>query len=215
MVKRGVGVIYGLLIAVAVSMDSLGVGIAYGLRGIRLPFTSYLAIGVCTGLLVSVSMFSGRFIRSILPSGAESLGGLILVLIGLWQLYQGWQTYLHTLAQEEPGNSTVLSLRLPSLGIIIQIIRDPLKADFNRSGVIDFKESLALGAALGLDAFGAGLGAAVAGFSFFLIPVVSFTCVVFVSIGLTLGQISANNWFARKVFALPGLILVILGLLKF
>lgn len=212
--KRGVNVFCSLLIAVAVSIDSLGVVLAYGLRKIYVPSTAYLIICFCTAVLMSISMLGGTFIRALLPYHAESLGGAILLIIGLWQLHQGWQGYLNFVTTEDPEDATVLRFRLPSLGVIVQIVRDPLKADFNSSGTIDFKESLALGAALGMDAFGAGLGAAAAGHSFLLVPVVSLACAVFVFTGFLLGRKSSANWFGYKGFVLPGLILMVVGALK-
>ena len=47
-----------------------------------------------------------------------------------------------------------------SLGVVIHILKKPTRADFDRSGIITGLEALFLGVALSLDAFGAGIGAA-------------------------------------------------------
>ena len=59
----------------------------------------------------------------------------------------------------------VLMIELKRIGIVIQILRTPQMADVDRSGIISASEALLLGIALSLDSFGAGLGAAMIGFS--------------------------------------------------
>ena len=58
----------------------------------------------------------------------------------------------------------VFTLELRKLGVVIQILRSPSKADMDNSGSISTQEAMWLGIALSLDAFGAGLGAALLGF---------------------------------------------------
>jgi len=202
------------LLVIALSVDSLGVGVAYGLRGIRLPLTSYVIMALCTGTLMSLSMAAGGWLgRLITPGLGHLVGGLVLVGVGFWQLLQGWNSYRREIAgPREPR--PLLRLGIPSLGLIVQILVEPGAADVNRSGEIDAAESVALGVALGLDALGAGLGAAMTGFPPVTVPLVTLACVMFVGLGLALGRLPSRSELVRKSFALPGVLIIGLGLLR-
>lgn len=201
-----------LLLVFAVSVDSLGTGIAYGMRCIRMPVLSLAVIGLCTGGLMTVSMTAGaRFTTSLGGDAAARFGGSVLIAIGLWQLYRPWRD-----RQGDPGagahRDVLLQWRIPVLGIAVKILKDPIAADVNRSGTIDGKESLLLGAALGLDAFGAGFGASMAGFSLWVVPIVALCSTLFVHAGTWLGSRAASRGLGSKGWALPGVALIVLGL---
>lgn len=78
-----------LLLALAVSLDSFSVGFTYGLRKMKIPFKAILVIACCSGAVMFISMLIGSFLTKFLPVYVtEKLGGLILVGIGAWVLYQ-------------------------------------------------------------------------------------------------------------------------------
>ena len=59
--------------------------------------------------------------------------------------------------KEEPKQEEkVWKLEIASLGLVIQILRKPTVADFDKSGTISAGEAL-LGIALSVDSFGAGI----------------------------------------------------------
>lgn len=77
------------LLAFAVSLDSFGVGLNYGLRRIIVPKVSILIIAVCSGLMMIVSMVFGALILPFFPDRYANLaGGAILIAIGLWVFVQ-------------------------------------------------------------------------------------------------------------------------------
>lgn len=80
---------------------------------------------------------------------------------------------------------TLLNLEVRSLGIVIHILRKPMSADIDKSGVINGIEAVLLGFALSIDAFGAGIGAAILGFSPIVMSIaVAIMSSLFVSIGI-------------------------------
>ncbi len=203
-----------LLLVVALSLDSLGVGVAYGLRGIRLPWTLYVIVALCTGVLMTASMVAGgRLAACLSPGLARRLGGLVLVGVGLWQLHQGWQAYRRRLAPAERPRQ-VLRLGVRSLGLVVQILVEPAAADVDRSGEIESPESVALGLALGLDSLGAGAGAALAGYSPLVVPLVALGCAASVWLGLSAGRLPAVRRAMDRTFAAGAIILLGLGLLR-
>lgn len=109
----------------------------------------------------------------------------------------------------------VLTLEIKQWGIIIQILRTPSAADVDRSGTIQTSEAFLLGTALSLDAFGAGIGAALIGFPPLVTSVtIAASCGLFLWLGTRAGFRVARWRWGRPLTALPGIILISMGLLK-
>jgi putative sporulation protein YtaF len=154
-----------IFLALALSLDSLSVGVLYGARGIRLPWAAILVTGLISGALVGLTMWLGRLAGTILaPATAQRLGGAILAGVGVWVIYQTLRTHI----PDTPG--ALCTIRLRPLGLVIQILREPQAADIDRSGTISAGEAGLLGLALALDSVGAGFGAALAGFDPLRLP---------------------------------------------
>ncbi|MGG4127625.1 manganese efflux pump [Paenibacillus illinoisensis] len=109
----------------------------------------------------------------------------------------------------------VFTLELRKLGVVIQILRSPSKADMDNSGSISAQEAMWLGIALSLDAFGAGLGAALLGFpTLWTALVIALFSGAFLLIGMKVGlRFSALRWM-RRLSVLPALLLMIMGIMK-
>jgi len=109
----------------------------------------------------------------------------------------------------------MLTLELRVFGLIVQILRTPSVADVDRSGIITSGEALLLGFALSLDAFGAGIGAALVGFpagpTAILISVASG---VVLWAGMRVGFLAAGMRWAQRLTVLPGIILIVMGIFK-
>ncbi len=105
---------------------------------------------------------------------------------------------------------------IKSLGIVIQILKEPVSADFDCSGIITGKEAFMLGLALSLDAFSSGFGAAIAGYKMRYLPLIVG---IFQLIALNSGMKLANTPFFeklnRKATVIPGIILILLGIVRF
>ncbi|MBY0201770.1 MULTISPECIES: MntP/YtaF family protein [Paenibacillus] len=109
----------------------------------------------------------------------------------------------------------VFTLELRKLGVVIQILRSPSKADMDNSGSISAQEAMWLGIALSLDAFGAGLGAALLGFpTLWTALVIALFSGAFLSLGMKVGlRFAAQRWM-QKLSVLPALLLMIMGIFK-
>ncbi|KOY13203.1 manganese efflux pump [Paenibacillus xylanivorans] len=109
----------------------------------------------------------------------------------------------------------VFTLELRKLGVVIQILRSPSKADMDNSGSISVQEAMWLGIALSLDAFGAGLGAALLGFpTLWTALVIALFSGVFLSLGMKVGlRFAALRWM-RRLSVLPALLLMFMGIMK-
>ncbi|MCJ8009904.1 sporulation membrane protein YtaF [Lederbergia wuyishanensis] len=202
-----------ILLAMAISLDSFSTGLAYGLRKMKIPLKSILIIASCTAVSLGLAMFAGQLILNMLsPTMASRIGGTILIVIGAWVVYQFFKTEKEpTLVHEK----IVLNWEIKSLGIVINILKKPTRADFDGSGTITGLEALILGTALSLDAFGAGIGAAMLGFSPILLAgLAAFMSYIFLICGLQLGRLFSHlNWVQKFAF-IPGLLLILIGILK-
>ncbi|MGN7760826.1 manganese efflux pump [Paenibacillus sp. 22594] len=126
----------------------------------------------------------------------------------------GFEGSLEAVDGESP-KSAVFSLELRHLGVVIQILRTPSSADMDASGSISSTEAMVLGIALSLDAFGAGLGAALLGFSpvstSLMIALFSGT---FLLLGMKTGLKLSGSYWMRHAAALPALLLIAMGIMK-
>lgn len=77
-----------------------------------------------------------------------------------------------------------------------------MSADIDKSGVINGIEAVLLGFALSIDAFGAGIGAAILGFSPIVMSIaVAIMSSLFVSIGINAGHfLSKWKWIDKMAF---------------
>lgn len=204
-----------LALALAVSLDSFGVGLTYGLRKMKMPFRSLLFVAGCSACSILIAMAFGTWIQTFLSRQvAESLGGIILILIGAWALYQVFRSPQEEEKQQH-SDQVIINLEIKMLGIIIRILRKPTTADIDNSGTITGREAILLGIALSLDAFGAGIGAALIGFSpIWMALSVALMSALFVKFGMKSGFLFADAKWMKKLSFLPGCILILLGIWK-
>lgn len=223
----GVGVMYGLR---KIRIPLVSIGIISLWSGIII-FTS-MQIGVLMSSFMS-------------PSFAKRIGALILIGIGIWALIQTRngqkaqaaekngsrdQVAVSSMPYSDIRNSgyvepvtfdtlqrtkEILSIELKRFGLVIQILRTPSIADVDKSGNISASEATLLGLALSLDAFGAGIGAALIGFVPLLTAsVISISSGSLLAFGLRIGFRYAEMDWMKKLAILPGCVLIVMGLLK-
>ena len=205
-----------LILAIAVSVDGFSVGVAYGLRNIRISLLPLLIISGISTLTIFLSSSLGAVIANVLGfQYAKFLGGIILIAIGLWLVYTAYLKYNGGSVPEKKQNdrNLLFSLNIESLGIMIKILKKPVTADFDSSGTISYSEAIILGLALAMDALGAGFGAGLSGFSSILIPfAIGLSKFVFISSGVFCGQ-KLGNIVPDRFEIFPGVIIIILGII--
>ena len=67
--------------AIATSIDALAVGVALGISGISVLFSSIIVGLVCFGICIG-SVYIGKYLGEALEKKALILGGVILIIIG-------------------------------------------------------------------------------------------------------------------------------------
>lgn len=209
-----------LIIALALSVDGFGVGMAYGLKRIKITLTSMLIIAFCTALAMGISMMFGHWlVPRITFVSPRVLGAGVLIAIGCYQLIQAIKKsdtqeavpVTTTLAQE--SYKTLLSIKLNLFGLVIQVLQTPDAADLDKSGTISPNESILLGIALALDTFASGMAVTMAGVSLYIIVLVAFLQIIMIWAGQLLTGRLSSEVLAKAKF-LPGAVLVVIGSLK-
>ncbi|MBW5470615.1 sporulation membrane protein YtaF [Brevibacillus formosus] len=220
-----------LLVSLAISMDSVSVGLTYGLRNMKMPFLSLVVVSGCSFAVVYGVMLVGSSLTEWLtPEIGKYIGAAVLILMGLFTLWRLIATRSGTEAQESTAESSnavvaaekqeeqepiVLLSQFRIFGVMIQILKDPSKADADRSGHIMGWEAVMLGLALSLDAFGAGISLTFLGYS----PLLVALCIAVMSalllvVGIALGRRAGKARWLTRLTWLPPILLICIGVAK-
>ena len=135
--------------AVALSFDGFAVGMSYGVRRISIPVLSLLVISLTSATAMGISMLAGHLVSTLISLElAEKVGAVILIGVGSWVLAQTW------IQRKEKGSPAgvssgpgetgeregaspeeyqVLKIRIRTVGLVIQILKEPYKAHWDRS----------------------------------------------------------------------------------
>ena len=117
------------LIGIASNLDNAGVGIAYGIRKIRISWFNNFIIAFL-GFIYFISWIFGNWIALFISEfTANLIGAIVLGIIGVFILCQPFLGQRNTVGSKD-GN------------VLIGILRDPEKADFDGSKTISFSEAL-------------------------------------------------------------------------
>lgn len=201
--------------ALAVSADGFIAGLAYGINKIGITVLPLLMIAAASALAVSISMLLGQGIAIVLPPGsAARAGSILLLLMGVVFLLKAIGEVLYNLPASE--EKPLVTVNLKSLGIVINILKEPAAADMDASGEISQKEAFFLGLALAVDAMGAGVGIAMAGYNIFFTAVtVGMLKFILVNSGIGLGKRIKKETIRITASFIPGFIFLIIGIAEF
>lgn len=204
------------LIALAISIDSFSVGMAYGIKNIRVPLRSILILDIISIILLSIGFFAGNILTKLYPAFLTSfLGSLILFTIGLWYIVQGWLNCKYPKdPTKEPISIAIISIK--SLGIAINIMRDPSRVDLDTSGVIDTREAVLLGFALAVDSLAVGLVVSLSSIYLILITLVmvGILNLLLLVTGIYFGKKYLMDRLREKTAFVPGFILILISLIR-
>jgi len=154
------GFVAALLLSVALCVDTLVAGFSYGAGGIRIPpLSAAILTAVCSATL-ALSLLLGSLLRAWIPAGlAESLSFILLLLLGVYKLFEG---VVQALIRKHASFQREIHFSLLRLRCILRIYADPARADVDQSLSLSAWEAVWLGMALSLDSLAVGFGAAMA-----------------------------------------------------
>lgn len=200
-----------MLLALSTSIDSIGIGLTYGIRDITISRQAKIILFIISLIISSISILIGNTLNNILSKEITNIiGSLILFFIGIIILVQ-------TLKREKRQEKKVYKLFIRFLGITIQIIKDPITSDFDNSKKIDSKEAIYLGTALSLDSFSVGIGAGMLGSISIIFPlIVSLFQIIFLSLGRNIGEkLNKKIHIPSKIWSiLSAVLLILIGIVR-
>ncbi|MDT8715988.1 sporulation membrane protein YtaF [Clostridium sp. 19966] len=188
-----------ILFALTSNIDNFTVGIAYGIKKIKVGTISNLLIAFITALGTFISMSLGLVINNFISNDVSNiLGSLILIFIGLWFVKDFF---------------TNKSLNTSNNNQFITLLSDPEKADMDNSGYIDIKESLTLAFSLAINNLGLGIGASITGLNAVAASISAFVfSILTISLGSLIGNSYLSRLFGKYASLISGLVIIILGI---
>lgn len=200
------------LYILSVNLDSIGVGISYGLRKIHIATSASIIIALFSVLYAALALCAGSLLTRVLPDWmGKTAGSAILLILGVSICISAFRPARSRTVKTER------SFAIRPLGVTISIVRDPIACDFDGSRRIDPREAIYLGLALSLDSIGVGIGAGLSGITaWFLPPIIGLLQFLFLTLGSILGK------SLRRVTKIPpqtwtllsGALLIVLSLLR-
>lgn len=197
-----------ILLIFGVSIDGFGVGMSYGVRRVHVPLAALGVIMFCSGLVVYLAMTIGNVLKTwITPGIADDIGGFIILVIGVYCLYNVLRSKKETIPSSSYTQETWSQFKT--------VMKEPQQADLDQSGSISFSEAFLLGSALAVDAFGAGLGAAMLSYS----PVLTALSIALMSgflvfCGVKMGRFLSTKKWTQQLTLLPPFLLILLGIVN-
>lgn len=214
--------INSLVLALSSSIDSLGIGITYGIKNTRISYMGKVVLFVMSFSISVLSVWFGDMIEDVFSDFATKLiGNTILIGIGIFVCFQAIRkdkinSSPKTLPSEPiyDKDEKIYSFFIDFLGITIKIIKSPTSSDLDSSNSIDGKEALFLGFALSLDCFCIGIGGSIIGVSSFLFPLfISIFQLIFLTVGNILGKKlhQLSNLPDNICSIISGILLILIG----
>ncbi|MFF3022261.1 sporulation membrane protein YtaF [Gottfriedia sp. NPDC057948] len=200
-----------LFLAFSSSIDNFGVGITYGIRGIKVGLLANLIISIIAFIFSEAGIVSGQYISKVFPGTLSNvIGAFFLLVIGL-------RIVLLTFPRKD--KQTIINNDDESVSnIVTNYLSSPEKADVDHSGDISSFEAIILGTAVSMNALTNGLGVGLIGLSPFAISIAaSIFSFLAIWLGVLLGKKVANvkigGWSLGQFSSIiSGIILVLIAI---
>lgn len=206
-----------ILLSIAVSLDGFWGGFAYGMRKLKITLFPLTLIALCSfvGSYIAITI-GATLINYLSIQVATWAGALLIIAIGCWIIKDGVQRKnTKNLCQVELPTESTSSKKQRYYPSLLQVLKNPLLADLDKSGTINMPEALILGVAVAIDASVAAFALGLAGFPP-LLTAFLFGLAHFLLVGL--GNVLALNKLVYKIsdrfVFVPGCILIIVGILR-
>jgi putative sporulation protein YtaF len=201
-----------LFLALSSNLDNVGVGVAYGIRKVCIPFASNLVIAVITSTGTLAAMLAGQAIgRFLQPHMARLVGGSLLIGLGGWAVFQGSRPVAQRhIAERAETDREIREASL--LSRVSMILDNPFSADQDFSRHIDQREALLLGIALSMNNLVNGVAAGIAGLEPALVTILVFVfSIVTVWVGMSVGHRFGALVPSRYTGMVSGMLLISIG----
>lgn len=207
------------LLSISSSIDSLGIGITYGIKNTSISNKGKLVIFFVSFIVTIVSLYLGNILKFIFPDFiVDYLGSFLFIIMGIFICFQTLNKNKNIDNKKTKISKTkTYSFFIKFLGITIKIIKDPISSDLDNSNKIDSKEAFFLALALSMDSLCVGIAGSIIGINTYIFPfLIGFFQLFFLGLGNFLGKkiynfssLPSNLWSI-----VSGILLILLGILK-
>lgn len=203
-------IIPSILLAFSASLDSLIIGIAYGIKKIRIGLLINFIIALIVTFGTFISMILGAVVSELIPAIiTKYIGSILLICIGIWMLFDCTIREKIKIKKENSSKELIESLCYD------EIIINDKTADTNGSGNIEIKEAITLALALSINNFALGLSASMSGLSVTITTIFTFLfSILILVIGLKLGNSVLSKIFGKYSPVLSAIIIILMGVLQ-
>ncbi len=149
-------ILSSLLLALSGNVDNFAVGIAYGVKHLRISVLANLLIAGVSSAGTVISMWAGVVISKVLPNPiANALGSSVLILIGIWGIWETLKTHKQSRKHKQVSSPDELAYTT--------YIDDPGRVDIDKSRSVELKEAWFLALALTINNLAGGIGGGISG----------------------------------------------------
>ena len=199
-------ILSAFIFALVVSIDNFTVGIAYGVKKIKINLSSNLLIGLISSLGTLLSMILGLVIIKVISAKTANLFGCVILLtLGIYFLIDFFK---------KKSRPQGLKPQIENeFSVYETLLNYPEFADVDKSGNLDVKESIMLAFALALNNFGVGIGVGIAGINIFQATILTFiVSIISISMGYIVGQKYLSKLLGDYAGLFSGCLIIILGI---
>jgi len=199
-------ILCALSFSLSSNLDNVVIGIAYGIKKVKIGIIANLIIAIVTSTATFLSMLVGSYISKLLThSIANGLGAIVIIILGLYFVTQSIIKLVNNTKSKE------LALK-----DITDMIEYAEKSDLDSSGDISMNEALLIALGLTFNNLGTGIAASITGVS---IPITVLSTFILSILAIIFG-VTAGNHVLGKILGkyaplFSGILLILLGIIEF
>ncbi|MBU3175051.1 sporulation membrane protein YtaF [Clostridium estertheticum] len=199
-------ILSALSFSLSSNLDNVVIGIAYGIKKVKIGIIANLIIAIVTSTATFLSMIIGVYILEFLPrTAANGLGAIVIIILGLYFVSQSIIKLVNNTKSKE------LALK-----DITDMIEYAEKSDLDNSGDISNKEALIIASGLTFNNLGTGIAASITGVSIQFTVISTF---ILSFLAIKFGEAAGNHVLGKILgkFAplFSGILLILLGIIEF
>lgn len=199
-------ILSSLLFSISSNLDSIVIGIAYGIKKIKMGLLSNILIGIITTFSTFISMYIGKIILNFISINlANLIGSSVIIIFGLYFL-------LESIINLYKNNKKIKSISLKNSDNMLEYAQ---KTDKDSSKYIDIKESITVGFSLAFNNIGTGIVASVVGIKVLWVIIFTFIfSILFILLGIYIGNNFIGKVLGKFAPLLSGVLLIVLGIIE-
>lgn len=197
-------IVSALLFSLSSNLDNIVVGLAFGIKKIRLDAVSNLIVAVITTAGTVIAMFFGKWLSGYIPGRIGNyLGAGIIILLGVYFTIQGM---IKLIKEKKSGSYAMKSTNE---------MAEKMDASVHDKTHIQYRESVAVALGLTFNNLGTGIAASITGVNIGLTAICTFVIsLIALWTGFRLGRHVVGPLLGDYAPAISGVLLITLGLIE-